>query len=87
MLEQNITFLALKLENSLKKFFFFNILPVMFFGGGEFSPTVKPDSEKFLEPLPTFPLKGGVMGKFFYENHQQVPIFLREMVHLRKINM
>jgi hypothetical protein len=35
-----------------------------FFGGGEFSATLKPNSERSLGPRPTFPFPGDVMGNF-----------------------
>ncbi len=35
------------------------------FGGGEFSPTLKPNSESSLGTRPTFPFPGGVMGNVF----------------------
>jgi hypothetical protein len=59
-------------------------MPV-YFGDGEFLPTLKLDSQRSPEPLPTFPFPGGVMGKIFEENHQQAPILLREMVHQRTV--
>ncbi len=52
ILEQKTTFLALKVENRhvLKKLFLFfvKILPAIFFGIGEFSPIIKPDSKRSL---------------------------------------
>jgi hypothetical protein len=52
ILEQKNTFLALKVENRhvpKKLFLFFvKILPAIFFGIGEFSPILKPDSTRSL---------------------------------------
>ncbi len=52
ILEQKITFLALKVENShvAKKMFLFfvKISRAIFFGFGEFSPTLKPVSKRYL---------------------------------------
>ncbi len=52
ILEQKTTFLALKVENrhvTKKVFLFFvKILPAIFFGIGEFSPILKPDSTRSL---------------------------------------
>jgi hypothetical protein len=64
--------------------FFFGISPVVFFASGDFSPTIKSDFERSLEPLATFPFPGWLWGKNLEENHQQAPILLREMVHHRK---
>ncbi len=36
-----------------------------FFGSGEFSTTLKQNSERSLGPGPTFPFPGGVMGNIF----------------------
>jgi hypothetical protein len=36
-----------------------------FFIGSKFFATLKPDSERPLEPLPKFPFVGGVVGKKF----------------------
>ncbi len=46
-----------------------------FFGGGEFSPTLKPNSVRSLGPRPTFPFPGGVMGNIFWENSSGSPNF------------
>jgi hypothetical protein len=65
----NITFLASKVENShvpKKLFLFFvKILLAIFFGVDKFSPTLKPESKRSLEPLPRFPFPGGVTDKQF----------------------
>ncbi len=45
-------------------FFFAKISKAIFFGGGEFSPTLKPTFERSLGPRPTFPFPGGVMENF-----------------------
>ncbi len=59
----------------VKKTFFKNdffsliqILPVVYCGGGEISPTLKPNSGSCLEPLPMFPFPWGVIGKIFWKN-------------------
>ncbi len=55
-------------KNSCPKkvvFIFCQISPAIFFGGGEFSPTLKPNSERSLGPRPTFPFPGGVKGNIF----------------------
>jgi hypothetical protein len=60
---------------------FFEISPAIFFAGGKFFSTLKPNSQRSLGPMPTFPFPGGVMGSIFLENHQQAPTQLREVVH------
>ncbi len=65
-------------KNSCPKkvvFIFCRILPAVFFGGGEFLPTLKPNSERSLGPSPTFPFPGGVMGNIFWENSSGSPNF------------
>ena len=44
------------------------VLPVVYCGGGEISPRVKPNSRSCLEAQPMFPFPWGVMGKIFWEN-------------------
>jgi hypothetical protein len=44
------------------------VLPVVYCGGGEISPRVKPNSRSCLEVQPMFPFPWGVMGKIFLEN-------------------
>ena len=44
------------------------VLPVVYCGGGEISPRVKPNSRSCLEAQPMFPFPLGVMGKIFWEN-------------------
>ena len=56
-------------------FIFAEILPAIFFGGGEFSSTLKANSERSLGPRPTFPFPGGVMGNIFWENSSGSPNF------------
>ncbi len=55
--------------------FFAEILPAIFFGGGKFSPTLKPNSESSLGPRPAFPFPGGVMGNIFWKNSPGSPEF------------
>jgi hypothetical protein len=45
------------------------------FGGGKFSSTLKPNSERSLGPRPTFPFPDGVMGNIFWENSSGSPDF------------
>ncbi len=55
--------------------FFSEISPAIFFGGGEFLPILKPNSERSLGPRPTFPFPGGVLGNIFWENSSGSPNF------------
>ncbi len=55
--------------------FFAKISPAIFFGGGEFLPTLTPNSERSLGPWPTFSFPGGVMGNIFRENSSGSPNF------------
>jgi hypothetical protein len=67
-LKKNSVFSSLKLLNkhcSKMNFFFISVLPVVYCGGGEISPTVKPNSKSWLETQPMFPFPWGVMGKKF----------------------
>ncbi len=65
----NFNFKSRKIHVPKKLFLFFaKILPAIFFGGGEFSSTLKPNSERSLGPRPTFPFIGDVMGNIFWEN-------------------
>jgi hypothetical protein len=41
------------------------VLQVVYCGGGEISPTVKPNSRSCLEAQPMFPFPWGFMGKIF----------------------
>ena len=63
--------------------FFVKILPAIFFGIGEFSPILKPDSTRSLWPLPIFPFLGGVMGKQLGENSSGIPNFAPRDGHRR----
>ena len=45
--------------------FLISVLPVVYCGGGEISPTVKPNSRSRLEAQPMFPFSWGVMWKKF----------------------
>jgi hypothetical protein len=45
--------------------FFAEISPAIFFGGDEFSLTLKPNFQRSLGPMPTFPFPGGVGEHFF----------------------
>ncbi len=64
----------------------FKISPVFFFGGGEFSPTLKPDFESCLELLPKVPFPGGVMGKKFGGKSSASPNFApRDSVPAHKV--
>jgi hypothetical protein len=42
-----------------------SVLSVVYCGGGEISPTVKPNSRSRLEAQPMFPFSWGVMWKEF----------------------
>jgi hypothetical protein len=47
-------------------FLFFAIFsPAIFFCGSEFLSTVKPNSQRSLGPMSTFPFPGGVIGNIF----------------------
>jgi hypothetical protein len=46
-------------------YFFISVLPVVYCGGGEISPTVNPNSRSWLEAQPMFPFPWGIMGKKF----------------------
>ena len=67
--KKNSVFLRLKLLNKhFSKMTFFSlisVLPVVYCGGGEISPTVKPNSRSWLEAQPMFPFSWGVMWKEF----------------------
>ena len=65
--KKNSVFSRLKLLNKhfSKMTFFISVLPVVYCGGGEISPTVKPNSRSWLEAQPMFPFPWGVMGKNF----------------------
>jgi hypothetical protein len=45
--------------------FFNSVLPVVYCGGGEISPRVKPNSRSWLEGQPILPFPWGVKGKNF----------------------
>ncbi len=45
-----------------------SVLPVVYCGSGEISPTLKPNSRSWLEPHPMLPFLWGVKGKIFWEN-------------------
>ncbi len=45
--------------------FLISVLPVVYCGCGEISPTVKPNSRSWLEDQPMFQFPWGVMGKIF----------------------
>jgi hypothetical protein len=50
------------------------ILPVVYCGSGEISPTLKPNYGSCLESLPMFPFPWGVMGKIFEKTHYEAEI-------------
>jgi len=62
-------FLPLKWLNkhfsNMTFFSLIQVLPVVYCGGGEISPRVKPNSRSCLEAQPMFPFPWGVMGKIF----------------------
>ena len=56
-----------------------------FFGGGEFSSTLKHNSERSLGPRPAVPFPGGVMGNIFWENSSESPDFApRDVLRVQK---
>ncbi len=55
--------------------FFAKISLAIFLGGGEFSSTLQPDSQRPLGPIPTFLFPGCVMGKVFWEKSSASPDF------------
>jgi hypothetical protein len=48
-----------------------------------YTVTVYMSSPVLCSWTPTFPLPGGILGKYFEKNHQQALIFLREMTYER----
>ncbi len=65
---RNFNLKSIKYSCPKKVVIFAQILLAIIFGGGEFSATLKPHSERSLGPRPTFPFPGGVMGNIFWEN-------------------
>ncbi len=66
--------------------FFAEISPPIFFGSGEFSLTLKPNSERSLGLRPTFPFPGDAMGNIFLENLSESPDFApRDVPRVQKI--
>ncbi len=69
ILKKKSVFSPLKLLNkhfsNMIYFSLIQILPVVYCGGGEISPTLKPNSGSCLESQPMFPFPWGVMGKIF----------------------
>jgi hypothetical protein len=67
--KKSSVFLHLKLFNKhyskMTYYFFISVLSVVYCGGGEISPTVKPNSRSWLEAHPLFPFSWGVMWKEF----------------------
>jgi hypothetical protein len=65
--KKNSVFSRLKLFNKhySKMTFFISVLSVVYCGGGEISPTVKPNSRSWLEAQPMFPFSWWVMWKEF----------------------
>ncbi len=82
-LKKNSVFSRLKLLNKhfSKMTFFISVLPVVYCGGGEISPTVKPNSRSWLEGQPMFPFPWGVKGKYFEKTHYEANILLRHMLN------
>ncbi len=82
-----LTYKVEKIHVPKKLFLFFaEILLAIFFGGGEFSSTLKPNSERSLNPRPTFPFPGDVMGNIFWENSSESPYFApRDVSRVQKI--
>ncbi len=61
--------------------FFISVLPVVYCGGGEISPTVKPNCRSWLEAQPMFPFSWRVWGKNFEKTHYEANILLRHMLN------
>ncbi len=56
------------------------VLPLVYCGGGEISPTVKPNSRSCLEAQPMSHFHGGLWGKYFEKTHE-AEILLRQMLN------